>query len=648
MKAVDYSKTLASEREKFYNTLEDNNRNHKREVGDLRATNEKTENKLEAQRFKDKDRMDLENKDRIETMNKATADKLEEKNKQYRNALRGEKAEFAKKSHGNQKEFRDRYNELRDDFTSKNEKSEARNLRARTRDRTQQADQLKTLEKSNQHNVKQFVDRVTDKNNKLKEDYETNQKRLISNHDESTKRLKHDESEKRQFLKSEVVADSEEMKQSNRLEQITRRDKQRQQFKQVQRSADRKIEDNRDASEKEKYNLKLAQKHELRKEKKGFQNQFSAQQRRGNQALQDVTMKQKRSGDTDGSLRNNLKTQDALNKDVITAEKVDRLANERLKLGQEYNQRSLAASDEYDRTYREVKIDSANNLEKVQNEAAEQNFKDRTQAKLDKANLHTDFERKTKFNKDTADNKEKELKVASRVRNDRLKEAFNKNMNKAYKDSRANFETARQQNVIEKKEFMKKVSEENTSAKKELRNDFSNKMDQVSASYEKRISDLEQQNKLLKTNMQDTIADYTYSTNKELSRQKEIVAKDAQVKVSTEKEASRAKDVKLKKHINKIHTDYAKKLNEKERVSQRKIVENTKKLDLQMKEFKDKHNKILNESNQVHEREKSSMQNEFDFRLKTTVTKYEEQIRQLRDRETAKAEQIKQFKEVQS
>ena len=218
-----------------------------------------------------------------------------------------------------------------------------------------------------------------------------------------------------------------------------------------------------------------------------------------------------------------------------------------------------------------------------------------------------------------------------------MKKNFNDSMEQARKTSKRNFEQIKNQMIAEKRDLATKLHDQNSKQSSALREAHSDSMERMMASYEKRIAELELQNKTIQQNSNDTVREVMRKTAQEVQRQRETAKKSALNEIEAEKSLSRAKINQLQTKITKLESSYSNKINEQSLRAKQKLKDQHFELSNQLTSESKRYQEIIEQNNKFFARELQRMKMASQADRDRLVTQYENRIAQLK---TAYADRI--------
>jgi hypothetical protein len=643
MNGVDYSKSLARERDNYLQKLQEKDRATNAQVKNVEETAENNRASQKRAYENSLEKTERNFQDRVETLSNDQRDAIANKTNEFNKQAEAEKNRFAEERRSIQKNFADRYDNLKTEYGEKFDEQDRLGQLKSEQDKNNYSTRLTSIDKANKDKLDEINESASGGAKALREKFAKDKKELVNRHDTEMIKKQKEDTEARNLFRDQVVKSVDKIRTESESDRMKNRDMSRDRFEQVQGDANNRIKTTQDNAETRKNLMIEEQKKEIQKQNKMFNERYSAQEKFMNDSLRELELKDKRSGDTAGSLRHNLAAKDQMLRDDATRDRIDKVINERRDMQSNFDQKYNDAIDKFQDNYRNTSIDNANNLEKLERTYAEKNFEDATNDRItrDVASRQYDSGLKSMVAVNESKQKDQEEKTSKQLSN--LKENFNKALTDVQEKNVNSFEQVKKEAQEEKNKIMLELSRQNTNDKYDMKKQFLSKIDTLSQVYEKKIQGLETANIDLKTRFEDTVREITYKSNKEIERINDMHSKNQAIAVETERRIGDQKVSDLKNSMVRMEGQFNEKMIVEKRMNEKQLREYQIRSNEQIELIKKKYEEQMAELDRGHIRDKERMKNEFDFEKKNIVTQYQDQIQNFKDREVQRVSDMKEF-----
>ena len=562
MSGIDNQKALVTQRNNYLKTIQDQSRSHKDRIDQLKQQHE---HNVESQRnayINDKQSMEKTFGDRYDKMQSGMRESLDEKSRKYNEETARQKEDFQTLSRNNIREFNQRYSDLEREFRKNLEETQQTNDGIQGQLRKSYDERVDSIRQDAQMDLKEYQRNVLGQSKDIKDKLIVEKQDLINAHQDENRRLLKSELQKRNLLKDSVVKDLAVMKENLQEERIRNRDIQRANFDRVISDSNAKVEQIENKSKAEIKRMQEIQTDEAKKQNQDFTKRFSEQETSYNKTLREMELNARRNSTGKGSIQfeTNAERRKIEKQQLDNQKKI--LINERNKVMADTAEKINKAQDKFVDELKENKVDYAVKLERqkwlMNNEFTKELVKDR----LQKGELIQSFENKLEHEKAVANQQLLSEQEESKSKIDNLKKDFHKSLVDNRVNAEKNYTDLKFKNVEEKKLMARELNEQNSQQKAYLRKIFTDRMENLSRSYENRIDYLEAQNKVLRQNMEDTVGGLVRDTQSEIRRQQEEYEKIARSEVKAQQDIAEQKVKKLRDNLGRVHTNYNAKINE--------------------------------------------------------------------------------------
>lgn len=647
MDVTDYSKKLNSERQGFYDKIQQNSKSQAEELANVRETAAKRIEKQSKNFIEDKGEIETSYKDRFEQMNKTQKADLEAKNESYKSALKNNQSEFHELRSNSLKDFNDKLSSLKEDYSNNLSTEKKQHSKLQDATRSNYDERVDDILDKKEVTVHEFKENADAKAKELYSKVKKDKRDLVVKQEKDMQTLQADELEKRNFLKDKAVTEVDRIRQTREQERLTNNKKIADNFDRLTKSSAEKIANSEEQTSVAMDGMRNSQKEELKTQSASFRDKFADQQKSYDKDLRRLELDNKLNGIGSGS-RNALFQEDKDKLSALNTEKrVDRILNERKNLEQTYAQKFEDATDEFKNTYRAKNIDKANAVEDLKSEKSKAlaSLRADYEIKLEQASKSQEKEIASSQN-----NAEEELtKVQLEKRNEvkRLKETFSKSVENNVKKSQSDFETARAEMDEEKSEIAERLKVDSNALLKSLRKDNIDKLAKVTEAYETKISSLENQNKTLSNKIKNVSTLEKEVLADKFKQREEIIKKQAKTSIIAERNNYEAKELKLRSNMAELQKNYDLKMtslqNKNDSEIKRMNYEITKELDAQKQRLTNQ----IDQNQLNYEREFARIEAASQSEKSNLITQYEERIKKMEEINKNKIAELQQFRDIQ-
>lgn len=634
---------LRKQSELYRKSIEDSHRNHKEEVENLKKTHNYRVNR---QKDNHNHQVSKLEKGHIETTDRIRKDQqkaLKEKGDSYDDAIHKYKNEFHERSKDNIRAWKRNFKDLQEKFNKNMADTKANDQEIRNQLDKNYKENVKNIRKTASNELNSYIDSNT------KDKKETNlqtrlaKNQLISEHEKDRSKLLKEEMDKRNFLKNNAVRDVQQSRELQTKNYIKGKNLAETKFDKMNEDINNRIDEEVEKREVENRNKFV---EENKKRNKEFTNKKMELDRNYNKSLRDIEYRKraeaisnsKTSKDIQERFKKNMQNQVNLQRETQMRERFD--------VEKRYSDRLRDTVTSYQDSIREQNIGSGEKIKSIETELTESNRKDRFDDKLARERMTNDHQVAFKYLKDQNAISQSDSRKNTNRKVEVLKESFNRSLKRAQKSSKKNFEITQREMHEDKKVLAKRLHEQNSKQTAFMKELHTVKIDKITQGYEKRIQELELQNKLIQQNSNDTIKDIIRKTNVEVERQRLAAEAGAKTRVKTERALGHEKEISLKKKMKDLEASFINKMN-KQTILQRKRLKDVtfnadQKLNSEVNRYKD----IIDQNNKFMAREVQRLKIASDSDRQRLITQYENRIQQLKKLYQDKMQEVKNFKQL--
>jgi hypothetical protein len=646
MNGVDYTRKLDRERELFRKTIKDNNRGNKEHLEAMKASfDHKTESQQTAH---SKQKMHLEKNfnDRDDKLDSAQREGLMSKNEAYEKAIFKNEDDFHEERRLNSKDFNSRFTELKTNFKRNQDQESVNNSIIQNSLKENYNKRVGELRKNADNNLKAYQQNAIGDNKDVNEKMQSEKKQLIANHEKDINILQKQEIEKRNMLKDRVLKDVTKIREIQQEENYANRARAKDNFKQLTGATDDKVRLLQNHMNEESNRLSDAQQKEIKKQNQGFSDRFTQQEKRYNRSLREAEIKHRSQGLGAGSINAEI----AEKQDVIEKEAIDRrigsILNERVNLQEENERRQSKATEVFQDNYRDIKLDNAENVEKLKRSMTADNTNERIKERNLRYDQEHDHAISLQYNNKVNESKVNNLNQQSKTAINNLKENYARSMKKAVTASQENFSIARSEMNAEKRTLQKRLHDENSSNAAFLREQSEDKIEKVTTGLEQKVNALENKNRQIQQNFENKIKDIVQKTEDEIQRQQRAFKATADNEIKLEKEAGKTREKQLSDGMRLAQKNFDRKLNEQTLQNSAKLNDTTFNYEKKLKDQQSKYQGIIDTNRKFFEREKARLTIASDTERERLISQYESRIDKLQEVNRQKISQMENYSKM--
>ncbi len=646
MNGVDYSKKFDREREIFQKQIKDNNRNNKEHLEAMKASFEHKSESKDRSHLKQKNELEKNFNDRYTKLDQAQREALTNKSKAYEKALIANEDDFYEERRTNLKDFNSRFAELKTNFSRSQEQEAENNQSIRKSLLENYNKRVGEIRKGADSDLKAYQQNAIGDNREVNEKMQSEKKQLISNHEKSINKLQNEEIEKRNLLKDRVLKDVAKMRDTQHEESLAARDRAKVNFKTLTKNTEDKVRLMQDRMNEESHRINDVQQKETKKTNQAFSDRFTQQEKRYNRSLREMELKHRSQGIGAGSINAEIaeKQKDAENRAI--ERRIATIADERLTLQENSERKQTQATQEFQDTYRDIKLDHAEEMEKQKRAMTEINKTERNKERHLKAEQEHDHAVSLQYNNKLNESKVNDVKSQSKETINNLKESYAISMDRAAQASQENFTIARNEMNAEKRELQKRLHEENSHNSAFLREQSNLKIEKVKAGLEQKVNHLENKNREIQSNFENKIRDIVQKTQDEISRQQKAFKSSADNEVKLEREAAKTRETQLRDGMRLAQKNFDRRLDEQRLTHNKKLNDTTFGYEKKLKDQATKYQEIIDTNKKFFDREKARLTLASDTERERLITQYESRMEKLQDLNRQKIKEMERYAEM--
>jgi hypothetical protein len=584
--------------------------------------------------------------DRYDKLDSAQREGLMSKNEAYEKAIFKNEDDFHEERRLNSKDFNSRFTELKTNFKRNQDQESVNNSIIQNSLKENYNKRVGELRKNADNNLKAYQQNAIGDNKDVNEKMQSEKKQLIANHEKDINILQKQEIEKRNMLKDRVLKDVTKIREIQQEENYANRARAKDNFKQLTGATDDKVRLLQNHMNEESNRLSDAQQKEIKKQNQGFSDRFTQQEKRYNRSLREAEIKHRSQGLGAGSINAEI----AEKQDVIEKEAIDRrigsILNERVNLQEENERRQSKATEVFQDNYRDIKLDNAENVEKLKRSMTADNTNERIKERNLRYDQEHDHAISLQYNNKVNESKVNNLNQQSKTAINNLKENYARSMKKAVTASQENFSIARSEMNAEKRTLQKRLHDENSSNAAFLREQSEDKIEKVTTGLEQKVNALENKNRQIQQNFENKIKDIVQKTEDEIQRQQRAFKATADNEIKLEKEAGKTREKQLSDGMRLAQKNFDRKLNEQTLQNSAKLNDTTFNYEKKLKDQQSKYQGIIDTNRKFFEREKARLTIASDTERERLISQYESRIDKLQEVNRQKISQMENYSKM--
>ena len=643
MNGVDYANRINRQSEIYRKNIADSNKAHDAEVERLEKTHEHRETQQKEAYDKQLTSMEKSHtkaNDRIrDEQRKALADS----GKKYEEALNKYKSDFHQERSDNIKNWNKKFGELKDNFNKNIQDTEATNKNLRNQLESNYTENVKNIRETADKDLQAYM--ATRSKDKKETDFKFRMEKadIIRQNQKERSALMQEEQAKRNFMQKNAIKDVNDGRELATKRYLETKDIQAKNFQKMNDDLNNKIQTQIIQREDD---IIARQTEDNRKQNVAFSDRFQELSESYNKDMRNLEYRKRAEAISQGEVNKEIQKNYKENLEAQVDRQRQTQMRERFDVEEKYSKRLDDTISSYQNTLRESNISTGEKIAKIEANASEENRKQRYKNKIASEKAEHDHQVALRYVEDKNASKEADARKSTNKKVESLKENFNKSMKEAQIQSKKTFEITRDAMLEDKRRLEKRLHEQNSKQNAFIKEVYHDKMNKLSAGYEKRIQQLELQNELLQQNLNDSVRDIIRKTNFEIERQRKGAQESAENRVMGERAISKEKQDALNDKIKSLESNFTAKMNEQTLMHRKKVkdvqFQLTQKLNSEVNRYKD----IIDQNNKFMAREFQRLKLASDTERQRLITQYEDRIQQLQRVHKEKADEIEQFNQL--
>ena len=646
MNGFDYTRKLDREREIYQKNIKDNNRGNKEHLEAMKASFDHKTESQEASHLKQKNQLEKNFNDRYDKLDTAQREGLLSKNQAYEKAIISNEDDFNDERRTNLKDFNSRFTELKTNFKRNQDQEFENNTTIQNSLKDNYNKRVGELRKNADNNLKTYQSNAIGDNKDVNEKMQIEKKELIANHEKDINILQKQEIEKRNLLKDRVLKDVTKIRENQQEETIANRAKAKANFKNLTGSTSDKIRLLQNHMNEESNRMSDAQQKEIKKQNQGFSDRFTQQEKRYNRSLREGEIKHRSQGIGAGSINAEIQgKQDVLEKEA-TDRRIATILNERVVLQEENERTQSKATEIFQDSYKNIKLDNADNIEKLKQSMTAESTNERAKERNHRSDQEHDHAISLQYKDKVNETKIINNNTKSKNAINNLKENYARSMDKAVSASQENFSIARSEMNAEKRTLQKRLHDENSENAAFLRKQSEIKIDKVTTGLEQKVNGLENKNRQIQQNFENKIKDIVQKTEEEIQRQQRAFKATSDSEIKLEREAGKSREKQLSDGMRMAQKNFDRKLNEQALLNSGKLNDTTFKYETKIKDQQTKYQGIIDTNQKFYDRENTRLTLSSDTERERLISQYESRMEKLQEVNRQKIKEMEKYSQM--
>lgn len=640
---VDYSKTMAKEREYFRDSSRKLQENTEQRI---KNKDEITERKLDQQRdnfIRDKLDMEKTYHNNLSEFKEETQETQKERNQKFSKELSDERQKFAKESTESRKDFNDRLDQIRTSYKKSYdaEKNSHENI---TEINNQKYDKnVKSLQNNFEKKLEDYVENVSNIEEKRLADNKDERTQLVRSHSENMTKTQNNATDNLNGVKKRNSVETKKLIDTHTNESTEQKAYTQDRLKNIQNKMNAKVDalssDYRDRNEKM---VEEQQKRDIRTNLKQNEDIAKIKNEHGFELRQIDLEKRRQNDNTSGSFLEFQKRQQGIKNQAKVDKKIQDIRDDYLENQKKYITKANSDQNAFNQdlklqsregsAFTRRKLDAAE-FDKLMTVEHEREQADNTvhnvqnQRKLDRLAYETGI------------NTEK-----SNAKNQitRLTETFNTTVKTLEDKHIADLQELSRITSNDKNDFIKAMQKRRSEEIYDMKRAFNNVMDATVQDYEQRLASYHRENEQLKITMDLKTQKMLDSTQKELNAQRNMFDERRDADLKSQKMMMDEREHILRKNMNELISNYQKKIDKMQFENDTEMKLMSRNYDNRFTELKEFTRKELETKDNLTRLEINRLKEANENELTRVVNMYEAQIESIKN---AHKEQINNITE---
>ena len=640
MNSVDYTQKLNRTNEIFQKKLRENRDSHEESLQSVKeAAAKRSQEQAEAYR-KDKSQIEKNVKDTVSNLRATQENELQQKSKQYEQVVEKNKNEFHDLRQKQLKEWTNKFGDLQKSYTESLDRNEEANKLAKTELSKNYKENLTNIRNKSEEDIKKFIDNTNQKSGDSSAFYLDQMREMQQKSIDEKSAIVQANLRRENKLRKDVSNSISKMQKNQEEEFIKGRDFNKARFSKLNDDWNEKrakFESERIDTQAKRNELENKRNNDMYQEKVSqLRKKYDRDLRRRDNAARAEKISR-------GEINKQIQAEMRANDKQILAQQKEAIVTDKNKTVKKYQQMLQDQESANQDNFKKTKLDFAEIIATNKLKITEEARQKELQNILNQATVANNHRIELEYSEDRAKDRLETQKRNEDVKIKNLKEEFNRGMELATFKARRDFEKNREETVKEKAELQKRLHEANSKSNTYLKKVYSEKLERMEMGYEKRIMELENQNKLILKDANEKVLDMSRQTQREIDRQRNIAQKSAKDEIQAERKMAAERDKQYRKNLNKLQANFSARINEQNATAAKRLKHTVNELENRRKEEGLKYQEIIDQNNKLFQREMARVVASSDAEREGLISQYEYRIKQLQKLHSDKIEEMKEF-----
>lgn len=646
MNGVDYTRRLSKEREYFQDSLKKNNEAHQKRIETEEKKNAHVQKKMSENYIKDKNELEKSYQKNLVNQTDRNRESMNVQTDRFNKDIEQERTKFAQESAAKSKDFDQRLNDIKHSYKRAFEGETENDKTIRETQKKRYDGNVKELVLKQDKQLQKYQDEMAGAGADIKDSFKREKQQLVRTQEEALKQQNQRHFDEREEIKNRLSTELARTKNVHEDEQSQLRDYTSDKVSKTERFHTKRAE-NVAQEYSDRYEQDVRKQHQENvKTNRQYEEQYAKVRRDAQNQMREADNLARRRDNGESEFNSAVTTNREFNGRSIEDHKLKNLRGALEDTKRTYE--DMAAKDAEDR-----KVSSER--ERAENRA----FMDKSTNKLKAEKMITVAEERVE-NQHRLDHQERQNLVKSRdferqimqekkmgdTRLKNLKENFNKSMTEIEDKLRENIEDVTRSANADKKEFMKRTSEQTIQQLADMKSEFNRQLDQTVQSYEFRLANADKNFEELKMTSNQKMASMAQQAETELDYERKTSAERRNAEVRGLKAAIDEQEHKHRMEVNGMMVNYQKQLAKIQAQNDLKLKLISNDYETKLKEAQASKSRDIAEKDNANRTELERLKGNYAADKSKTVADYEAKLQQLKDHHETQMQQLNEFKKL--
>lgn len=646
MNGVDYTRRLAKEREYFKDSLKKNNEAHQKRIDESEARHNHIEKKLSENYQTDRADLEKSYQTNVNSLKDKNLEAMNTQTDKFNKDIAEEREKFAKESVTKSKDFDQRLRDIKHSYNRAFKAENENDEKIRDAQEKRYGKNVQDLVVKQDKQLKKYQNDMAGAGADIKDQFKREKQQLVRNQEEVIKEMNERHFDEREQIKGRLSNELAKTKEVHSDEQAQLRDYTSDKLRKTEKfHTNRSNQLASDYSERYEQDAKKQHQDTL-KTNQQYEDQYSKVRREAQDKIRETENLARRRDNGENEFNATVSANRDLNGKGIYDHKMKNMKAALLDTKHTYEE--MAAKDAQDH---KVSADR----ERAENRA----FMDKTTNKLKAEKMVTIAEERSE-NQNRLDHQERQNLVKSReyegqvaserkmgeTRVKNLKENFHKSMTELEDKLRANIEDVTRSANADKKDFVKRTSEQTIQQLADMKTEYNRHLDQTVQGYEFRLQMMQKDFDELKMNANQKMAAQTQQSEVELEHERKTGAERRDAEVRGLKAAIDELEHKHRMETNGHMVNFQKQLAKIQAQNDLKLKLISNDYESKLKEANASKSRDLAEKDNYNRAEMERLKANYADDKQRLTSGYEAKIQQLKDHHDTQMQQLTDFKKL--